>query len=140
MVVLDARSFHRLVQMITDSELRFREVKEAFSDSQKKNMKDGIAEIIVQLQALDMPISIKALNRLSGDCDTGEKFHRLVDHLNTTVTAELEDRKFYGPLRQYEQFYQRPKLFGAEVFNNFPSINEDITEAGTCLALERGTA
>jgi hypothetical protein len=31
-------------------------------------------------------------------------------------------------------------LFGEEVFNKFPSANDDIAEAGTCLALDRGTA
>jgi hypothetical protein len=31
-------------------------------------------------------------------------------------------------------------LLGDEVFKNLPSANEDIQEAGTCLALERATA
>lgn len=31
-------------------------------------------------------------------------------------------------------------LFGDDVFNAFPSANDDIAEAGACLALDRGTA
>jgi hypothetical protein len=54
--------------------------------------------------------------------------------------SELEGRKFYGPLRRYEQYYEEPQLFGDQVFDRFPSANNDIFEAGTCLALERGTA
>jgi hypothetical protein len=37
-------------------------------------------------------------------------------------------------------FYSQPAIFGDEVFKAFPSANEDISEAGTCLALDRGTA
>jgi hypothetical protein len=36
--------------------------------------------------------------------------------------------------------YNRPSIFGDDVFKAFPSANEDISEAGTCLALDRGTA
>jgi hypothetical protein len=37
-------------------------------------------------------------------------------------------------------YYEQPKLFGDIVFTNFSSANDDITEAGTCFALGRGTA
>jgi len=36
--------------------------------------------------------------------------------------------------------YNQPAIFGDEVFKAFGSANEDISEAGTCLALDRGTA
>jgi hypothetical protein len=36
--------------------------------------------------------------------------------------------------------YNQPAIFGDEVFNAFGSASEDISEAGTCLALDRGTA
>jgi hypothetical protein len=140
MLILDARGFHQLVRSITDSELRFRNLTGPFTDYQKGNMREGVRDVLAQLEALDMPVSIKVLRSLSADCDTSEKFHRLVDHLNTTVLAELQGRRFYGPIRKYEPYYEQPKLFGDEVFANFPSSNEDIAEAGTCLALERATA
>ena len=53
---------------------------------------------------------------------------------------ELRGRKFYGPLRHYEQYFEQQELFGKAIFDKFPSANNDIFEAGTCLALERGTA
>jgi hypothetical protein len=37
-------------------------------------------------------------------------------------------------------FYKQSAIFGDEVFKAFGSANEDISEAGTCLALDRGTA
>jgi hypothetical protein len=36
--------------------------------------------------------------------------------------------------------YVEPACFGNDVFNSFKSANEDIAEAGKCLALDRGTA
>jgi hypothetical protein len=36
--------------------------------------------------------------------------------------------------------YNQPAIFGDEVFKAFSSANEDISEAGTCLSLDRGTA
>ena len=140
MLILDARGFQRLIANIIDAEVRFRTVKEEFSDVQTANMKSGLKAIAEQLKVLDMPISLNVLNSVFEGCNTAEKFHRAVDHLNTTVTAELNGRKFYGPLRKYEPYYEQAKLFGDEVFTNFPTSNEDIAEAGTCLALERATA
>ena len=37
-------------------------------------------------------------------------------------------------------YYETRPLFGPDVFNNFSSANDDIDEAGKCLALGRGTA
>lgn len=38
------------------------------------------------------------------------------------------------------RYHDQSALFGDDVFKAFPSANEDIAEAGTCLALDRGTA
>ena len=62
------------------------------------------------------------------------------DKLQTNIQLEMDGRKFYGPLRAFEKYYDQPQLFDADVFKNFPSANEDIVEAGTCLAFERGKA
>ncbi len=67
-----------------------------------------------------------------------EDLHAGYFQLTNSLMLELESRKFYGPLRRYEQYYEQAKLFGDEVFDHFPSANNDIFEAGTCLALERG--
>jgi HEPN domain-containing protein len=44
------------------------------------------------------------------------------------------------PLSAWKLYEQQDPLFGDEVFINFHSANEDIAEAGMCLALGRATA
>jgi len=89
---------------------------------------------------LDLPQSIKVAKNLVLGRTTAENLHRGYEQLANSVMLELEGRKFYGPLRSFEQYYEQPKLFGDDVFDKLPSANNDIFEAGTCLALERGTA
>ena len=79
---------------------------------------------------------------------------RLLAARSTTITAQdmifsladfrnrLEDdaeNHSYFLIRRKE-YYLNDHLFALGVFNNFPSANDDIFEAGTCLALERATA
>ncbi len=47
---------------------------------------------------------------------------------------------FFEPDSKYKEYFGGSQLFGIEVFNSFPSANDDIAEAGNCLALERPTA
>jgi hypothetical protein len=57
---------------------------------------------------------------------------RIADDFSLRNVVVLETGK--------RNYYENAKLFGDDVFNNFPSANEDIAESGTCLALDRGTA
>jgi hypothetical protein len=57
---------------------------------------------------------------------------RIPDDLMGQVLLALDPRRLH--------LYDQPKIFGDGVFDAFPSANEDISEAGTCLALDRGTA
>jgi len=57
-----------------------------------------------------------------------------------TMHQELLSRIFIEPEPKYKRYYEQGVLFGIEVFNAFPSANDDIYEAGTCFALERATA
>ncbi|WP_139372896.1 hypothetical protein [Nitrobacter vulgaris] len=59
--------------------------------------------------------------------------------LVTLVNAELKGRKFFA-LEVHGSYFNDPRLFGQEVFNNFSSATDDITEAGSCLSLNRPTA
>src|ERR1700719_4665247 len=53
---------------------------------------------------------------------------------------ELLNRVFVEPEPRYKQYYEQTLLLGQSVFDAFPSANDDIYEAGMCLALERATA
>jgi hypothetical protein len=56
----------------------------------------------------------------------------IVDDLATEIVLAVDS--------SYVRFYEDPMCFGKEVFDSFPTANEDIEEAGKCLALGRATA
>lgn len=53
---------------------------------------------------------------------------------------ELTARTVVTVSPRHAKYLNNPALFGNDVFNAFPSANEDIAEAGSCLTFERGTA
>src|SRR6185437_2901923 len=60
--------------------------------------------------------------------------------LQNRLEDELKEAMFFRVRPSSRTFIDQPKLFGDDVFNSFASANDDICEAGNCLALERGTA
>jgi len=62
------------------------------------------------------------------------------DEMKMRVADELATKMVFLISGGKAAYFNSPNLFGDAVFNAFPSANEDIAEAGTCLALERGTA
>src|SRR5205823_5048579 len=89
---------------------------------------------------LELPVTGATARNMLGRADTSEKLRTAMLQIGNTLFMELDKRKFYGPLERYTKYFEPEQLFGAEVFNNFASANDDIYEAGTCLALERATA
>jgi len=57
---------------------------------------------------------------------------RVPDDLETQVLLALDPRRI--------DLYSQPEIFGPAVFAAFQSASYDISEAGTCLALDRATA
>ena len=140
MLTLHATTFVNLLHSLFATELLVRDKKGTLPVDVKAAMDTAAQGIIKELRELDLPHSITIAHHMLSNCKNGEEIHRGVENLAKSMAIELEDRKFYGPLRRYEQYYEQPKLFGDEVFFHFPSANNDIFEAGACLALERGTA
>lgn len=140
MLLLDADKFVTLLHSLYGSEMVARGKRGPLPPEVKFVTDKAAAEIIVMLAALDLPVSQVTAEQMLSGCDTSEKLHAAILQLSNTVMLELRGRKFYGPLRRFERYYEQPKLFGDDVFDKFPSANNDIFEAGTCLALERGTA
>jgi hypothetical protein len=60
--------------------------------------------------------------------------------LRKRINDELKGGEFFALDQRTGEYFKKDKLFGEEVFSNFPSANNDIYEAGTCLALGRATA
>jgi hypothetical protein len=65
----------------------------------------------------------------------------MVYELNLRMADELDKRFFLSVSPEEIEYYrQQSPLFGQEVEDKFPSMSEDISEAGKCLALGRSTA
>lgn len=75
----------------------------------------------------------------SGNVTLGQ-FCRMMENLGQRLVDELEDKISLQIDAKHADLFENPKAFGDAVFNAFPSANEDIFEASTCLALDRGTA
>lgn len=141
MLTLDAKEFIALIHTLYRSEMMLRGIGGQISPEIKKATGDaGVDQIFQYLEKLELPVSAKMANHMVGGAATVQNLHESIRQLTNTVFIELEGRKFYGPLGRYEKYFEADKLFGAAVFNAFPSANDDIFEAGCCLAFERGTA
>lgn len=139
MLVLNAGQFVRLVKIL-NSERANRDETGPLSRALLKKLSalcDSINKILMGFQ---LSHSIKVVDNVLRLTGTHQKFRSGIEQLAASIELELEDRKFYGPLPSLEQYYDQTELFGAKVFKNFSSANNDIYESGMCLALERGTA
>ena len=67
--------------------------------------------------------------------------HGFAAEISNRLRDELEGRLLLVISPQHAPLFEQPNpLFGAEVEAAFPEASEDISEAGKCLALGRGTA
>lgn len=77
--------------------------------------------------------------RVQDDSLDGPELQRRVAELREFFVTELSQHRFFQLLRSHHK-YLGSRLFGEEVWNRFPAARDDITEAGLCLAVLRGTA
>jgi predicted XRE-type DNA-binding protein len=141
MLTLNCRHFGNLIfaTFMTESHIRNRNLRGPVSGELSEIMTEGALKAAEFCAELELPVSrVTALQMRH--CSTVEEYALANSLLRNTLFNELEQKKFYGPLAQYTGYFENAELFGADVFKAFPSANEDITEAGTCLALERATA
>ncbi len=139
MLVLEASKFAEVMAVLKNVQEYTSKNSGPLSDEIKEDTAAGVLETLRRLEGLDLPVSMKAVQHMT-KCSTYEELLRCAKQAVQVVLWELDKRMFYGPMRQLEKYYDQQELFGKEVFDNFPSANNDISEAGTCLALERGTA
>src|SRR6266404_438123 len=140
MLELDAREFIEMIHALLATERQIRGQTGELTPMLRATRDQANDEMIASLKKLELPVSVKTAQEMVMGSVTIEALHRAIEQLWNTVAMELDGRKFYGPLTKFASYYEQPKLFGDEVFNKFPSANNDIFESGTCLALERGTA
>lgn len=140
MLILDAVELLNLFQTLLGTEFQIRNVKGPLPSAVKKTMKTGAKKIRELADSLELRVTANTARNMLADCETAPELHRAVAQIANNLFMELDGRKFYGPLHKYAGYFEEPKLFGDTVFSSFSSANNDISEAGTCLALERGTA
>ena len=140
MLVLSGKPFVTILHVLITIEEKSRKLTGDLKPEAIINLKQAADEIIVQLAAMDLPVSKKTVQEMMLGAKTHAALNAAIKAVYQNIALEMDGRKFFGPERRFEQYYEQAMLFGAPVFAAFPSANNDITEAGNCLALERGTA
>lgn len=60
--------------------------------------------------------------------------------INNLIDDALEEIKFGFIPKKKVEYWQQKKLFGGDVYDQFPSARDEITEAGNCFAHDLNTA
>jgi hypothetical protein len=140
MLELDAQQFTTLLHTLFDVEIRERGKSGPLGDGMMSKPPGIADDIMHKCLSLELPVSATTADNMIRTATTMERLHESIRQLSNSVMLELKGKQFYGPLSRYIRYYNNQQLFGAEVFKNFPSANDDICEAGMCLAFERATA
>jgi hypothetical protein len=139
MITLRPIELMNIVQSSIALELALRDKSGPLSESELKSVESfKILEEIAE--SLELPITLATIRNMLLKADTKQKLRIAILQTCNTIFMEVDQRKYFGPLERFTKYFEQPKLFGDEVFNAFSSANDDIYEAGTCLALERSTA
>jgi hypothetical protein len=80
------------------------------------------------------------LQRIVGKTLSKHELRSRAVELRATVLEELERQTFFQVLRQNKNYLNQERPFGESVWTNYPSARVDLSEAGNCLAMHRGTA
>lgn len=115
---------------------------EISNDEPKARILSGLNAIIDESEALELKFTAMFAKRLVLDLqklpqhDISDKLRILRDRL----ADEIDMIEVFVVRESMFRYYREPDLFGKQVSDSFPSAAYDISEAGKCLALDRGTA
>jgi hypothetical protein len=140
MLVLHPIALMNLLQLVITTQFQLRKTTGTLPEPLCKEIHKSANAVGDLAEGLELPVTAKTARIMFAKADTSKKLRRALMQLGDTLFMELDSMKFYGPLERYIKYFEQQQLFGIEVFNGFSSSNDDIYEAGTCLALERATA
>ena len=106
----------------------------------------GLSEIRFALTKIDAPMSVTLVDRILTELSRPDLFDRehvisRLGELSDRIKDELSSIEFvHIDSGMKELFSPSSPLFGKEVDAKFPSVIDEIAEAGKCLALDRSTA
>jgi hypothetical protein len=111
------------------------------AQKQLKHVEESFREIGLRISA----DTVKEVTDALGNRKPRHNFQWLADHareIEKLAAKEIKGNAFFYIPAEHIKFFttqNKPYLFGDAVGNAFPSATFDISEAGVCLALARGT-
>jgi hypothetical protein len=139
MLEFNAAKFLKIMHTLDNTESQFRQFDGPI-DSNLADLCNKSAKVMDDLcNEIGLPTSGLLTNYIVS-AKNGSDLAEALRLVKKSIHAELQNRLFFEPNARLKPLFQNPCLFGVGVFDAFPSANEDISEAGTCLALERPTA
>ena len=147
---INANGFARLMSSLSALESYIKSLSRQWPDADlnqpledASDFADHFKPLMGALDLMDLPFSSVSADRLKRKLESSDaSFNGIRDEasvLRQRILDELNNRLFFGVESSKQSYFEDPKLLGDGVFNNLPSANQEITEAGTCLALDRGT-
>ena len=141
MNLFDAKSILKRVGELASVEFALREA-ESKEAKMRQSYITALEKAVIALAPTGMTDATKTLEHLRKYAQTQPRAAIVAD-ANTArfaVINEFDKRKFLFVRPERAEYVDQERLFGDEVYNNFPSARTDIKEAGNCLACECGTA
>lgn len=92
-----ARKFIEVFSTLIEHGLQCRNATGDMHVERKKSIEKGIAETIIRLSVLDLPVSIKIAENCVSRCNTFEELNRGIEHLLDSIVSELDGRKILWP-------------------------------------------
>jgi len=101
-----------------------------------------VEQIRKDCERIDLKVSIACANDFISMADlmTLGDLTRSLRELDNTIRREMQSCVFFHMSSERVGYYNQRQPFGARVAVRLPSLEYDITEAGTCYAMGRGTA
>jgi hypothetical protein len=149
MFKLDAHSFYKMVSDLN----KFSELIKHSGNKEKKPSEKVSQNFIIhlnnnlkkELNVLECTITCLGIDRLISDLAkdtfTYDAFHSHIEDINRRLEDELSAACVYVLTKEKFKYYSPPApLFGESVHNLFNKASVDISDAGQCLAVNKGTA
>jgi hypothetical protein len=119
-------------------------LKTKFNNEDKLWYQKIVNEILDSCEALGLRTSVICAQEFLYDLEhkelTVELLRGSLKELGNSIRREMQAEVFFHLPASRAKFYDNKELFGEQSVYKFPDLQDDIREAGNCLALGRGTA
>jgi hypothetical protein len=126
-----------------------------------KAIGDSFGKFVQQVRGLCLPVTLKELEKfhtwteiayseidssaevdgqVAAHANFNAEFGRRLKVISSVLHSEIQSYTFFHMPQDRARYYDQRGLFGAEVIAKFPRVQFDVTEAGNCYSLGRGTA